>query len=112
MTVPGHLYLPLGGERQTDTSGIYTTTRQLGGSLGTAIIGIVLAIGFNLGLISGIYGTPPRIPLDKAQWVPGTADAAISQGMEWAFSAMLIMVIGMFYCRPVHPEDWEDNVRQ
>jgi predicted MFS family arabinose efflux permease len=84
------------GERQTDASGIYNTTRQLGSSLGTAIIGIVLAIGFNLGLVSGIYGTPSRIPPDQVQWVPGIVDSAVSQGMEWAFSAMLIVVIGMF----------------
>ena len=84
------------GERQTDASGIYNTTRQLGSSLGTAIIGIVLAIGFNLGLASGIFGTSSRIPLDQVQWVPGIVDTAVSQGMEWAFSAMLIVVIGMF----------------
>jgi MFS family permease len=84
------------GERQTDASGIYNTTQQLGSSLGTAIIGIVLAIGFNLGLTSGIFGTSSRIPLDQVQWVPGIVDTAVSQGMGWAFSAMLIVVIGMF----------------
>ncbi len=84
------------GERQTDASGIYNTARQLGSSLGTAIIGIVLAIGFNLGLVSGIYGTSSGIPIDQVPWVPGIVEAAVNQGMEWAFSAMLIVVVGMF----------------
>ena len=86
----------IGSERQTDASGIYNTTRQLGSSLGTAVIGIVLAIGFVLGLVSGVSGTPSGIPPDQAQWVTGIADAAINQGMEWAFWAMILVVIGMF----------------
>lgn len=83
-------------ERQTDASGIYNTTRQLGSSLGTAIIGIVLALGFNLGLISGVSATPLEVPPGQAQWVTGIVDAAVNQGMEWAFTAMLIVIIGMF----------------
>ncbi len=86
----------IGSNRQTDASGIYNTTRQLGSSLGTAVIGIVLAIGLVFGLISGVSGTPTGIPPDQAQWVTGITDAAINQGMEWAFWAMILVVIGMF----------------
>jgi hypothetical protein len=80
-------------ERQTDASGIYNTTRQLGSSLGTAIVGIVLALGFALGLGSG---TPSPLPPDQVQWSTGIMDAAVNQGMEWAFVAMILVVIGMF----------------
>ncbi len=86
----------IGSERQTDASGIYNTTRQLGSSLGTSVIGIVLAIGLAFGLVSGISGTSYDIPPDQAQWVTGIADAAVNQGMEWAFVAMILVVIGMF----------------
>jgi hypothetical protein len=82
-------------ERQTDASGIYNTTRQLGSSLGTAIIGIVLALGFALGLISGVSGTN-TISGYEAQWVTGITDGAVNQGMEWAFIAMILVIVGMF----------------
>lgn len=80
-------------ERQTDASGIYNTTRQLGSSLGTAIIGIVLAIGFAHGLLTG---NPSPLPPDQNQWSTWISDAAVNQGMEWAFMAMILVVIGMF----------------
>lgn len=82
-------------ERQTDASGIYNTTRQLGSSLGTAIIGIVLAFGFALGLISGVSGTS-TISGYEAQWVTGVTDGAVNQGMEWAFIAMILVIVVMF----------------
>ena len=80
-------------ERQTDASGIYNTTRQLGNSLGTAIIGIVLALGFAHGLLSG---QPSTIPPDQVQWSTRISEAAVNQGMEWAFMAMILVIIGMF----------------
>lgn len=80
-------------ERQTDASGIYNTTRQLGSSLGTAIIGIVLILGFAQGLLAG-RSSP--LPPDRAQWSSLISDAAVNQGMEWAFVAMILVVIGMF----------------
>ncbi|HVP93610.1 MAG TPA: MFS transporter [Methanoregulaceae archaeon] len=80
-------------ERQTDASGIYNTTRQLGSSLGTAIIGIVLALGFVHGLFSGqLSPLPHGQPLLSI----GISEAAVNQGMEWAFVAMILVVIGMF----------------
>ncbi len=88
----------IGSDRQTDASGIYNTTRQLGSSLGTSIIGIVLAIGFYAGIPIGLQGTsiPSDIPSYQAQWVTGLTDAAVNQGMGYAFFAMLLVVIGMF----------------
>jgi MFS family permease len=80
-------------ERQTDASGIYNTARQLGSSMGTAIIGIVLALGYASGLLPG---TSSPLPHDQAQWSTQISDAAVSQGMEWAFMAMILVVIGMF----------------
>jgi MFS family permease len=80
-------------ERQTDASGIYNTTRQLGSSLGTAIIGIVLALGFVHGLLSG---QPSPLPPGQPLLSIGISDAAVNQGMEWAFVAMILVVIGMF----------------
>jgi len=80
-------------ELQTDASGIYNTTRQLGSSLGTAIIGIVLAVGFVRGLFSG---TPPPLPPGQPLLSIGISDAAVNQGMEWAFLAMILVVTGMF----------------
>ncbi|MBP1929363.1 MFS family permease [Methanolinea mesophila] len=80
-------------ERQTDASGIYNTTRQLGSSLGTAVIGIVLALGFVAGLFPGrSLSLPSGQPLLSL----GISDAAVNQGMEWAFIAMILVVIGMF----------------
>jgi EmrB/QacA subfamily drug resistance transporter len=88
----------VGNERQTDASGIYNTTRQLGSSLGTSIIGIVLAIGFYAGIPIDLQGTglPAEIPPEAAQWVTGMTDAAVNQGMEYAFVAMILVVVGMF----------------
>jgi MFS family permease len=80
-------------ERQTDASGIYNTTRQLGSSLGTAIIGIVLAVGFVRGLFSG---APPPLPPGQPLLSIGISEAAVNQGMEWAFLAMILVVTGMF----------------
>lgn len=80
-------------ERQTDASGMYNTARQLGSSLGTAIIGIVLAFGYIQGLFSG---TPPGIPSGKPLISLGISEAAVNQGMEWAFIAMILVIIGMF----------------
>jgi MFS family permease len=80
-------------ERQTDASGIYNTVRQLGSSLGTAIIGIVLAIGFVRGLSSA---TPSPFPPGQPLLSIGISEAAVNQGMEWAFIAMILVVIGMF----------------
>lgn len=80
-------------ERQTDASGMYNTARQLGSSLGTAIIGIVLALGYIHGLFSGI---PAQFPHGKPLLSIGFSEAAVNQGMEWAFIAMIIVVIGMF----------------
>ena len=80
-------------ERQTDASGIYNTARQLGSSLGTAIIGIVLAAGFVRGLFSG---APPSLPAGQPLLSLGISEAAVNQGMEWAFLAMILVVTGMF----------------
>jgi hypothetical protein len=88
----------IGSDRQTDASGIYNTTRQLGSSLGTSIIGIVLAIGFYAGIPIELQSTsiPSDIPSYQAQWVTGLTGAAVNQGMGYAFFAMLLVVIGMF----------------
>ena len=80
-------------DRQTDASGIYNTTRQLGSSLGTALIGIVMAIGFIRGLP---LPQPPSYLPGKPLLSIGISDAAVNQGMEWAFVAMILVVIGMF----------------
>ncbi|KQC09451.1 MAG: hypothetical protein APR55_10290, partial [Methanolinea sp. SDB] len=80
-------------ERQTDASGMYNTARQLGSSLGTAIIGIVLALGFVHGLSSGTSSLPPP---GQPLLSMGISEAAVNQGMEYAFIAMILMVIGMF----------------
>ncbi len=80
-------------ERQTDASGIYNTGRQLGSSLGTAIIGIVLALGFVQGLLSS---RPSPLPPGRSLLSLGISDAAVNQGMEWAFVAMILVVVGMF----------------
>jgi MFS family permease len=79
--------------RQTDASGIYTTTRQLGSSLGTAVIGIVLAAGF----VRGLFGSepPPLVPGQPLLSL-GISDTAVNLGMEWAFVAMMLVVAGMF----------------
>ena len=80
------------GHCQTDASGIYNTTRQ-GSSLGTAIIGIVLALGFIHGLLAG---QPLHLPPGQPLLSIGISEAAVNQGMEWAFMAMIMVVIGMF----------------
>lgn len=87
----------IGSERQTDASGLYNTTRQLGSSLGTSIIGIVLAAGFYLGLAQdvGSGALPTMTPTEQAQWVTGMTDAAVNQGMGYAFITMILVVIGM-----------------
>jgi len=82
------------GERQTDASGIFNTARQLGSSLGTAIIGIVLAAGFVHGMFSG---QPSHLPAGRPLLSLGISEAAVSQGMEWAFIAMILVVSGMFF---------------
>jgi len=77
----------------TDASGMYNTVRQLGNSLGTAIIGFVLALGYIHGLFPGeSIVLPSGQPLISL----GINEAAVNQGMEWAFMAMILVVIGMF----------------
>jgi hypothetical protein len=71
----------------------YIPARQLGSSLGTSVIGIVLAIGFAHGLLSG---TPSPRPPDQAQLSILISDATINPGMEWAFVAMILVVISVF----------------
>lgn len=70
----------------------------MGSSLGTSIIGIVLAIGFYSGIPIELRNTGllTEIPPDQAQWVYGLTYAAVNQGMEYAFIAMLLVVIVMF----------------
>lgn len=81
------------GVRQTDASGIYNTARQVGSSFGTTITGIVLAAGFVRGLFPG---APPIIQPGQSLLSLGISDAAVNQGMEWAFLAMILVVTGMF----------------
>jgi len=83
----------ISGGSQTDASGIYNTARQLGSSLGTTIIGIVLAAGFVRALFSG---APPALPPGQPLLSLGISEAAVNQGMEWAFLAMILVVAGMF----------------
>jgi hypothetical protein len=83
----------IGSGRQTDASGIYNTARQLGSSLGTAITGIVLALGFVHGLFPGAQ---PILAPGQPLLSLGISNAAVNQGMEWAFLAMILVVIGMF----------------
>jgi MFS family permease len=80
-------------ECHSDASGMYNTVRQLGNSLGTAIIGLVLALGFVQGLFPG---SPLTFPSGQSLISMGINDAAVNQGMEWAFIAMILVVIGMF----------------
>ena len=83
----------IGNERQTDASGIYNTTRQVGSSLGTGIIGVVLAIGYATGLRSTV---PSEVQLDPGLGTIPISDMAVNQGMEWAFIAMIFVVVVMF----------------
>ena len=72
---------------------MYNTVRQLGNSLGTAIIGFVLAVGYIHGLFPGeSIVLPSGQPLISL----GINEAAVNQGMEWAFMTMILVVIGMF----------------
>jgi MFS family permease len=80
-------------ERQTDASGIYNTTRQVGSSLGTGIIGVVLALGYAIGLRSSV---PSSVQLDPGLGTIPISDLAVNQGMEWAFLAMIVVVVVMF----------------
>ncbi len=80
-------------EYHSDASGMYNTVRQLGNSLGTAIIGFSLGLGYVHGLFpDSIFIFPSGQPLMSI----GINEAAVNQGMEWAFMAMILVVIGMF----------------
>ena len=83
----------IGNERQTDASGIYNTTRQLGSSLGTGIIGVVLGLGFALGLR---LSEPSLIRPDPGLGSLMISDVAVNQAMKWAFFAMISVVVVMF----------------
>ena len=83
----------IGNERQTDASGIYNTTRQIGSSLGTGIIGVVLSIGYALGLR---MSDPSSFRPDPALGSLMLSDMAVNQAMEWAFLAMIAVVVMMF----------------
>ena len=80
-------------ECHSDASGMYNTVRQLGNSLGTAIIGLVLAFGFVQGLFPG---SPLIFPSGQPLISMGINDAAVNLGMEWAFMSMILVVTGMF----------------
>jgi len=75
-------------ERQTDASGIYNTTRQLGSFLGTAIIGIVLALGFVHRCCFSVKHRP-SLPA-KFCCQSGSAMQWSSRGWNVAFVAMIL----------------------
>ncbi|MBN1166406.1 MAG: MFS transporter [Methanospirillaceae archaeon] len=80
-------------ECHSDASGMYNTARQLGNSLGTAIIGFSLALGYVQGLFPGSFFI---FPSGQSLMSIGINEAAVNQRMEWAFIAMILVVIVMF----------------
>ncbi len=95
-------------ERQPDGSGIYNTTRQLGSSPGTAIIGTVLALGFALGLISGISGIPSALPPSR----PGAVGNLDHRCSGQPRDGMDVRGDDPGSHRHVHPENRESYLRQ
>ncbi len=76
----------------TDAAGVLNTLRQLGTSLGTALIGAILLIFIFSGLLSGIAQEYPASQ-EKAARI---ADQAISSGMYRCFDAMAILLVIAF----------------
>lgn len=110
-------------EEQTDASGVLNTTKQLGTSVGTALIGVVLLISVFSGLLAAVdasgyfegmereeiageidrwvekmeTGTPEEIPTPVLAEAERVADASISQAMKSSFDAILaLLFIGFF----------------
>lgn len=107
----------------TDAAGVLNTLRQLGTSLGTALIGAILLIFIFSGLLSGIVqeypeleGTPDQelaailqtwiekmqttdisdIPQEEQEKAMRIADQAISESMFRCFDAMAILLVIAF----------------
>lgn len=109
-----------GEDQETDASGLLNCFKNLGYSMGTALIGVLLLLGIFGGLTAGIAatdvasnvtqqqiqeglfnyvekmqtGTPP-IPPELVPYAPQIIDSAISSAMKQTFNALsLILLLG------------------
>jgi hypothetical protein len=109
-------------DQETDASGFLNTAKNLGYSVGTALIGAILLVGIFNGLVSGISSStlvnetttqeqiqqnlyayaqnmqtsaPPTIPQSFIPEAQRIVDSTISSGMHLTFvSLTLIMLLG------------------
>lgn len=110
-------------EQESDASGILNTSKQMGTSLGTAIIGVVLLFSLVSGLMTGIAGSsfgtgvseeeiaeelakwaekmktgeqPADIPEDRLSEAAGIVDTAVSRAMRSSFDTIsALLVLGL-----------------
>lgn len=107
-------------EQESDASGILNTSKQMGTSLGTAIIGVVLLFSVISGLVTGIAGStfgqgaseeqvadelmkwaekmkrgehPPDIPEDRVSEADAIVDTAVSGAMRSSFDAIAFLLL-------------------
>jgi hypothetical protein len=110
-----------GAELESDASGLLNTSKNLGYSMGTALIGVLLIIGVFSGLVTEIgelpeyiqmpkeqieqelfdyfqsmqTTEPPEIPADAIPLVEGMVDSAISSAMRLTFIVLgIILLLG------------------
>jgi EmrB/QacA subfamily drug resistance transporter len=107
-------------DQETDASGLYNSFKNLGYSIGTALIGVLLLLGIFSGLSSGIEDSglagnmskkqiqdslfdyvekmqtgTPSIPLELVPQATQIIDSTISSSMRMAFTALaLILFLG------------------
>jgi MFS family permease len=109
-------------DQETDASGLFNSFKNLGYSIGTALIGVFLIIGMFWGITAGIEstgqtgnattdeiqgqlifnyfetmqtGTPPEVSPQLQPYTTEIIDSSISSAMKQSFYAMaLIMILG------------------
>jgi EmrB/QacA subfamily drug resistance transporter len=126
-------------EQSTDAAGVLNTFRQLGTSLGTALIGVILLIFILSGLFSGVTQANPgytleneaiasglqawidkmetieipvQLPPELVEKITLIVDSAISNGMKRSFDAISLMLCIAFAAAlfiPAHEGNAEDK---
>ncbi|MEW6554085.1 MAG: MFS transporter [Actinomycetota bacterium] len=111
-----------GSGQEADASGFLNTSKNLGYSMGTALIGVLLLLGLFSGLVTEISGSslavgmseeqvqeslveyvqsmqtspPPGIPEDKVPEATEVVDSALSSAMEMSFIVLAaVMLLGL-----------------
>ncbi|UTB32087.1 MAG: hypothetical protein NKF70_11360 [Methanobacterium sp. ERen5] len=113
-----------GDDQETDAAGLLNSFKNLGYSVGTALIGVLLLIGIFYGVVAGVEASgqtgnmtkaeieggvfkyvekmqtgTPEVPPDLVPYYSQIIDSSISSAMKQAFNVLsLILLLGFVSC--------------